>query len=324
MKKLKLYWFCIALIAIVFAGCQKDEDDSTKVTASFTVDQATGDNPLLVNFTNTSTNAVSYKWKFGDGANSAVNEPNHSFTNSSTTSEKSYTVTLIATAADNSTDSCNQVITVNKNRIIFNPNLTYGNLTDQEGNVYKTITIGTQTWMAENLRVTKYRNGDPIVNVTGNAAWTILSTGACCSYGNTDSNDLITLYGRLYNWFAVTDSRSIAPEGWHVPTDGDWTTLTNFLGGESVAAGKMKETGISHWAKPNTNATNESGFSALPSGSRYSVVGTFNEMGTITYLWSSTNYDAAHAWNRFLNIGANCNRSMDFKTDGYPVRLVKD
>jgi uncharacterized protein (TIGR02145 family) len=323
MRKLRLYWLCITLVAIVLNGCQKD-DEKIKVTASFTVDKTTGDNPLLVNFANTSTNAVSYRWNFGDGANSTGKDPNHSFTNSSTTSEKSYTVTLIATSTDNSTDSSNQVITVNKVSINFNPDLIYGTMTDQEGNIYKTITIGTQTWMAENLRVTKYRNGDLIANVTGNSAWTILTTGACCTYGNTDSNDLINLYGRLYNWFAVTDSRCIAPEGWHVPTDAEWSTLTTYLGGEGVAAGKMKETGISHWAKPNTNATNESGFTALPSGSRYSVVGTFNEMGTITYLWSSTTYDAPHAWNRFLNAGVKCNRSFDFKTDGYPVRLIKD
>lgn len=247
MKKFKTVWFCITLAAIGLNGCQKEEDNSTKVTASFTVDKATGDTPLLVNFTNTSTNSISYRWNFGDGVNSTVKEPNHSFTNGSATNEKSYTVTLIATSADNSTDSCNLVITVNQNRIIFNPDLTYGTMTDQEGNVYKIITIGTQTWMAENLRVTRYHNGDPITNVTGNGAWTILTAGACCTYGNTESNDVINLYGRLYNWFAVNDSRSIAPEGWHVPTDAEWTTLTTYLGGESVAAGKMKETGISHW-----------------------------------------------------------------------------
>jgi uncharacterized protein (TIGR02145 family) len=323
MKKLKMVWFCIALAAIVLNGCQKD-DVKIEVTASFTVDKVSGDNPLLVKFANTSTNAVSYKWDFGDDANSMDKDPNHSFTNSSANNKKSYTVTLTATSADNATDTCSSVITVNKIGVIFNPDLTYGTMIDQDGNIYKTITIGAQTWMAENLRTTEYRNGDPIACVTDNNAWTILTTGAFCTYGNTADNSIIDVYGRLYNWFAATDSRCIAPSGWHVPSDAEWTTLTTYLGGEKGAAGKMKETGITHWSKPNTGATNESGFTALPTGSRYSFVGTYNELGSITYLWSSTSFDASRAWNRSLNTGNICNRSFDYKTDGYPVRLIKD
>jgi uncharacterized protein (TIGR02145 family) len=137
-------------------------------------------------------------------------------------------------------------------------------VTDIDGNIYHTVTIGTQVWMVENLKTTKYRNGDPIPNVTGNA-WAALTTGAYCWYNN-DAATYKATYGALYNWYAVADSRNIAPTGWHVPTDAEWTTLTTFLGGESVAGGKLKETGTNHWTSPNTGATNETGFTALPGG----------------------------------------------------------
>ena len=132
--------------------------------------------------------------------------------------------------------------------------------TDIDGNVYHAVVIGTQTWMVENLKTTKYSNGDPIPT-----AVTSLTPGAYCMY----NNDAVTYkadYGALYNWYAVADSRNIAPAGWHVPTKTDWTTLTDYLGGESVASGKLKENGSSHWLTPNTGATNSSGFTALPGG----------------------------------------------------------
>ncbi len=106
-------------------------------------------------------------------------------------------------------------------------------VTDIDGNVYRTVKIGTQVWMAENLKTTKYRNGDPIANVTNGASWKALTTGAYCWYNN-DAENKVT-YGGLYNWFVVADSRKIAPTGWHVPTDAEWTVLTDFLGGLKVA-----------------------------------------------------------------------------------------
>jgi uncharacterized protein (TIGR02145 family) len=135
---------------------------------------------------------------------------------------------------------------------------------DFEGNVYKTITIGTQTWMADNLRTTKYRNGDAIPEVTDSSAWINLITGAYCNYNNTRNNDTIVSYGRFYNLYAVTDNRNICPTGWHVSTDAEWTTLTDYLGGASVAGDKLKEKGTTHWESPNAGATNEIGFTALP------------------------------------------------------------
>src|ERR1035437_682216 len=182
-----------------------------------------------------------------------------------------------------------------KTTAVFNNNLTYGTMTDQDGNVYKTITIGTQTWMAENLRTIKYRDGTPIPNVTDNTTWTNLTTDAYCNYNNTTSADTIAIYGRLYNWYAATNSHNIAPIGWHVPTEAEWTTLIYYLGGYSVAGGKMKETGTTHWKTPNTGATNESGFTALPSGVRSdwrtTPIGKFVNMGYHTIYWSSTPID---------------------------------
>src|SRR5664280_2706679 len=187
-----------------------------------------------------------------------------------------------------------------KTTAVFNTGLTYGTMTDQDGNIYKTITIGTQTWMAENLRTTKYRDSTEIPNVTDNTAWDALTTGAYCNYNNTTSADTIATYGRLYNWYAATDSRNIAPAGWHVPTDAEWTTLTTYLGGESVAGGKMKETGITHWISPNTGATNESGFSALPSGMRNWYDGLYIYLVVSTNFWSTTANMAPYSYSCYL------------------------
>src|SRR5574344_993327 len=166
--------------------------------------------------------------------------------------------------------------------IVFNPNITYGSMTDIEGNTYKTVTIGTQTWMAENLKVTKYNDGAAIPNVTDNTAWSKLTTGALCDYDNTPSNS--ETYGKLYNWHAVNTGK-LCPTGWHVPSDAEWTKLTDYL--TSDAGGKLKETGTTHWNSPNTSATNETGFTALPGGSRgYS--GAFLNVCGYGYWWSAT------------------------------------
>jgi uncharacterized protein (TIGR02145 family) len=208
---------------------------------------------------------------------------------------------------------------------IFNPNLQYGSMTDQDGNTYKTITIGTQTWMAENLRTTKYRNGDPIPEILTIAEWTSLTTGGYCNFENIQDNDTIATFGRLYNWFTVADSRNLAPVGWHVPTDADWTKLTTYLGGENIAGGKMKETGITHWEFPNSGATNESGFTALPSGSRDNADGIFYLLGSNNVYWTTTQSTNENAWYRYLKYnGYNCYRGDYNKRDGFSVRCVMD
>ncbi len=208
--------------------------------------------------------------------------------------------------------------------IIFNPNLTYGTMTDQEGNVYKTITIGTQTWMAENLRTTKYRNGDPVPNVPDSATWHNLTTGAYCNYYNDAGN--VATYGRIYNWYTVSDPRKITPAGWHVPTIDEWHALYDFLGGDSVAGGKLKETGTTHWQSPNAGATNETGFTALPGGMRPFVPGwrDFIGIGYEGFWWSSTETVYEILNTQIYSIYSGVSWGGSDKNRGHSIRCIRD
>ena len=207
-------------------------------------------------------------------------------------------------------------------------NIVETTLIDIDGNVYKTIKIGNQWWMAENLRVTRYRNGESIPNITDNSQWANLTTGACCAYNN--NNRQIAKYGLLYNWYAVNDSRGLAPAGWHVPTDTDWQTLVDYLGGSSVAGGKLKATGTIEagdglWRNPNSGATNESGFTALPGGYRHYLNGNFGNVDQFGYWWSSTEYSSSNAWARLLRYSsADVNRLNYNELDGFSVRCIRD
>jgi uncharacterized protein (TIGR02145 family) len=195
---------------------------------------------------------------------------------------------------------------------------------DADGNVYTSVTIGTQVWMVENLKTTKYRNGD-LIGTTTPATLDISSELAPkyqWAYYGDESN--VNAYGRLYTWYAVTDTRNVCPTGWHVPTDAEWTTLTTYLGGDSVAGGKLKETGITHWTTPNTGATNETGFTALPSGYRY-LDGSINNSGLIGFWWSSTEYSATDAYFSFMICYfSTLRRLYDNKKYGFSVRCLLD
>lgn len=197
---------------------------------------------------------------------------------------------------------------------------------DGDGNHYPIVTIGTQVWMAENLRTTTYQNGDPIPNVTEGPEWINLTTGGYCAYENNNSN--VSDYGYLYNWFAADDSRNICPIGWHVPTDDQWIVLTDSLGGQSAGGGKLKETGTAHWESPNTGATNLYGFSAVGGGYRWHNADAFSSIFTLGYWWSSTEggTNATNtAWIRRLhshNIAVD--RINYFKKYGFSVRCLKD
>jgi uncharacterized protein (TIGR02145 family) len=194
---------------------------------------------------------------------------------------------------------------------------------DIDGNTYLTIRIGSQVWMAENLKVTHYRNGDPIPNVANNATWGRLTTGAYCDFDNDSAN--VAIRGRLYNWYAVSDTRHIAPAGWHVPTDAEWQTLVDHLGGNS-GGGKMKEAGTAHWYSPNEGATNESGFSARPGSYRNFFDGVFYAfIGSCAYFWSSSEDLSGTAWNRNLYCNSSdIDRYTSLKKSGFSVRCVKD
>lgn len=195
-------------------------------------------------------------------------------------------------------------------------------VTDIDGNVYRTVAIGGQVWMAENLRTTRYRDGSPIPNITDNAEWGGLTTGAYSWYDH-NAEAYEKTYGALYNWYAVMDSRNISPEGWHVPTDEEWTILGNYLAASS--GGKMKEEGTDHWISPNTGATNESGFSALPGGFRSYTGDFFGNLGSDGYYYSATEFDATTSWARYLlHVSADLGAWHYNKGSGMSVRCVKD
>jgi len=194
---------------------------------------------------------------------------------------------------------------------------------DIDGNVYDTVHIGTQIWLKQNLKTTHYRNGDPIPNVTDGMEWRNLTTGAYCNYNNDANNS--TTYGRLYNGYAVSDSRNIAPAGWHVATDAEWTTLITYLGGVGVAGGKLKEAGYTHWQSPNEGATNETGFTALPGGARSYDGSSAFPIGSFGLWWSATEDGTIAAWYRRMCYNYSDVEGGNFiKRYGFSVRCVKD
>jgi uncharacterized protein (TIGR02145 family) len=187
----------------------------------------------------------------------------------------------------------------------------------------KTETIGTQRWMDKNLEGVTYRNGDVIPQVTDATAWAALTTGAWCYYNNDPANGAI--YGKLYNWYAVNDPRGLAPKGWHIPTDAEWTTFSNSLGGESISGGKMKTTGTSRWNTPNTGATNESGFAGLPGGLREPKDGNYFNLGELGNWWSASENNSTSAWGHYLTFDrGTLTRAYGVKRLGFSVRCLKD
>lgn len=193
---------------------------------------------------------------------------------------------------------------------------------DYDGNIYKTVTIGSQVWMAENLKTTHYRNGDLIETVSDNSTFSNLSTGAVDNSNNNSSN--VPVYGKIYNWYAVNDSRNICPKGWHIPSDAEWNTLMKSLGGMGPAGGKMKKTGTVVWNSPNDYATDSSGFGGVGAGFR-SLDGIFMHFGQSAYFWSTTAQSATHAtgWYLYYSYGDVKNGSYS-KKQSYSIRCVKD
>jgi uncharacterized protein (TIGR02145 family) len=193
-------------------------------------------------------------------------------------------------------------------------------ITDVDGNVYNEIVIGSQTWMKENLKTTKFNDGTPIPLIISNNDWKYsLSASGYCWYNNDISNK--NIYGALYNWPSII-TNNLCPIGWHVPTKSDWSILTTFLGGLSVAGGKMKETGTMHWSL-NIVATNESNFTALPGGFRYAGDGTFNYLGNFGYWWSSTQSSGTGVWHIILDEQESIKIIAEVPS-GQSVRCIKD
>jgi uncharacterized protein (TIGR02145 family) len=206
---------------------------------------------------------------------------------------------------------------------------TFNTLTvkDIDDNVYNSVTIGTQVWITENLKVTRYNDGSAVPLITDDAAWAALSTHGYCWYNN-DAATYKAAYGALYNSYTIKNGK-LCPTGWHVPTRTEWTVLSDYLGGESYANGKLREIGTVHWrGGPSPRATNESGFTALPGGRRFDS-GTFDNMGDVGFWWSSTDYEDLATWNWAYNAivvsgGSFQSDGLYDKKSGYSVRCLKD
>ena len=194
-------------------------------------------------------------------------------------------------------------------------------ITDADGNVYTSLTIGTQIWMKENLKTTKFNDGISIANVKDNAAWEGLTTSAYCWYNNDEATYKVP-YGALYNWYAVNTGK-LCPTGWHVSTYEDWSQLITHLGGDSAAGGKLKETGFAHWLDPNEGATNESGFTALPGGMRGKIA--FWNTGIYGGWWSYIGgMDGSDLCQYLVYDEATVGAMLYLEYFGMSVRCVKD
>jgi uncharacterized protein (TIGR02145 family) len=221
---------------------------------------------------------------------------------------------------------------VGNNLILISHETSGDTIRDADGNLYTTITIGTQVWLLENLKTTRYNDGTYIPLVRVDAEWGKLSTPGYCWYNN-DSVKNKNIYGALYNWYAVNTGK-LCPKGWHVPTDQEWTILGSYLGGETTvmrgedtpSGGKMKEADTTHWASPNTGANNSSGFTALPAGTRGGGSGTFRVLGSYTGWWTSSEALPSYAWYRTISF-ASSTINRDFghlETTGFSVRCLRN
>lgn len=198
---------------------------------------------------------------------------------------------------------------------------SYGITIDREGNKYKTVVIGNKTWMAENLRVTKFNDGTAIAEIKEKSAWNVMTAPGYCWYNNDTSNK--KTYGALYNAYTINTNK-LCPAGWHVSTDADWTELVDLLGGKDAAGAKLKESGNTHWSDPGSGATNESGFTALPGGTRYAN-GIFFTQKEIGYWWTFTGKTVLNGWYRSMYYSNNIvDKNFHDSTDGFSVRCVKD
>jgi uncharacterized protein (TIGR02145 family) len=211
--------------------------------------------------------------------------------------------------------------------VFFALNIQAQTVTDIDGNVYQTVTIGTQIWLVENLKTTRLNDGVPISLVSDSIAWGNLTTPGYCWYYN-DAASYKNTYGAIYNWYTVGTGK-LCPANWHVPSDNEWTVLTDFLGGGQLAGGKMKSTGTIEngtglWYAPNTGATNESGFTAFPGGRRFPD-GSYNMYKFLGWWWATTEWVSVSAYYRSLgNLTAEVYVGATYKNYGFSVRCVKN
>jgi uncharacterized protein (TIGR02145 family) len=204
------------------------------------------------------------------------------------------------------------------------PDIKHSTVTDGDGNIYGTVIIGTQVWLTENLKTTKYRNGDLIATTTPAELDINEEVAPKYQWAYEGDEDNVSIYGRLYTWYAITDTRHICPAGWHVPSDAEWLTLENYLGGYTLAGGKLKETGTTHWITPNDVATNETGFTALPGGWR-NIGLMFVDFAKFGGWWSSTENITSEAFCKYVSYKSGAvYEESDSKKSGIAVRCLKD
>lgn len=318
-------------LALFFFGCKKNDNVqlatlTTVELSSISVKTAvTGG--MILKTGNSAITAQGVVWGTSPNPTTANNQINdnskkgvYSCTLSSLSPNTKYYVRAYATNSEG-TAYGNQLSFTTISGEFLNPNLSYGGMSDQEGNNYATIIVGSQEWMAENLNATTFSNGDSIPHVISSTQWRSLNNVGAYSYP-TISQMQSTAGVNLYNWFVISDPRNICPTGWHVPSNDEWLILNDYLGGTD-AGGKMKS--ISGWNTPNVSATNESGFSGLPAGYRNGEEGFFNSVGYQGAWWSSTSYNNFNAIGRalFSNNGSVSSVNED-KGTGMSIRCIRD
>lgn len=309
--------FFVATVAVFIAGCEEEKTDFAAEFESSVNNIGIGQ---YVNFEDASIGAVTtYEWTFEGGEPTTASIKNPSAIRYDAAG--SYDVTLtITTEEGTSTETKEDFIVVEQ---LAGGCGTTSIVTDIDGNSYSVVTIGSQCWMGENLKVTKFRDGSAIPVVTNDLEWKNLITAGMTSYANDNAND--ATYGKLYNWFAANDPRGLCPEGWRLPHDNDFTVLTEYLDpDDEYAGGRMKEAGTDHWLTPNEGANNSSGFTGLPGGMRFRE-GQFDHLGTRGLFWSSRGDGDFEAY--FLTLTyetAVAHQTHLYKQNGFSCRCIKE
>lgn len=322
----------VLLFVLVFVSCKKDSDNTNPDADKLPVFANPTGSPISDITAQSARFAVTIS---GDGGSSITSRGVvwHTASNPTTalstkTADSTGTGSFVATLSGLMADTkyyarayaTNAFGTAYGTQQTFTTLKVAASVTDIDGNIYPTVTIGSQVWMKENLKVSRFKNGDPVNNLS-DSQWQSATTGAYGVYANSADNN--NTYGKLYNQYAVADPRGLCPAGWHVPSSAELSELIGFLGGDTIAGGKMKAVS-SLWISPNVGATNASGFTGLPGGYRSSN-GAYNDMGRQGYWWSSTDLSSIQSWYRDLNCkNTKAAYGVFFKNQGLSVRCVQD
>jgi len=336
-NKIWMYRFAVMVLILVSAySCKKDDSSNSSNSSNVVQQISTPSNPSPADkstgvysiltwsaCTNKLNYPVIYDVYFGTSSNPSLVQSNITSNQYQLGSLISGTTYYWKISAK---DSHNNISTSSVWSFTYKVNITYGTCKDNENNTYKTVTIGTQTWMAENLKTKHYNNGDAIATTTSSSFDISTETNPKYQWAYDGDESLASTLGRLYTWFAITDNRGVCPTGYHIPTEADWKILSDYLGGDSKAGGKMKEASGSYWHSPNTGADNSSGFKGLPGGTRWND-GNFDYIWDTGFFWSSSE-DPTHtlfAWYHSLDSEtAELINNANDKGTGSSVRCLKD